>query len=210
AFLLGERPARHERRGPEPDAHPERRHHPHARPGELADHHRHERILALERAGAATARLLLLGGARLAALATARLATARLTAARVAGAPGPLLGQHHLHRPGGHHVEPALDGQPPAERGRWRRGPAVRCEARGRRPGSGTLGGMSTPTENPGPRAGHARAGRRQLGRVGLWTGSLEGVRAAEIPDLLADLEAQGWPTLWFGEAVGREAFTAA
>lgn len=69
---------------------------------------------------------------------------------------------------------------------------------------------MSTPTENPGPRAGHARAGRRQLGRVGLWTGSLEGVRAAEIPDLLTDLEAQGWPTLWFGEAVGREAFTAA
>src|SRR5699024_5653808 len=83
-------------------------------------------------------------------------------------------------------------------------------EPRGPRPGSGTLRGMSTPTANPGPRAGHARAGRRQLGRVGLWTGSLEGVRAAEIPDLLADLEAQGWPTLWFGEAVGREAFTAA
>src|SRR5699024_3011430 len=101
---------------PEPDAHPERRHHPHARPGELADHHRHERILALERAGAATARLLLLGGARLAALATARLATARLTAARLAGVPGPLLGQHLLHRLGGHHVDPELGEQLPDDR----------------------------------------------------------------------------------------------
>src|SRR5699024_6601440 len=70
--------------------------------------------------------------------------------------------------------------------------------------------GYEHPHRESRPHAGHARAGRRQLGRVGLWTGSLEGVRAAEIPDLLADLEAQGWPTLWFGEAVGREAFTAA
>lgn len=63
---------------------------------------------------------------------------------------------------------------------------------------------QNSPTPAP-----HA-AGRFRLGRVGLWTGSLEGVRAAEIPDLLADVEAQGWPSLWFGEALGREAFTAA
>jgi probable F420-dependent oxidoreductase len=53
-------------------------------------------------------------------------------------------------------------------------------------------------------------AGRDQLGRVGLWTGSLEGVRAAQVPDLLGELDEQGWGSLWFGEAVGREAFTAA
>lgn len=53
-------------------------------------------------------------------------------------------------------------------------------------------------------------AGREQLGRVGLWTGSLEGVPVAQIPDVLGEVEDQGWGTLWFGEAVGREAFTAA
>lgn len=53
-------------------------------------------------------------------------------------------------------------------------------------------------------------AGRAHLSRVGLWTGSLEGMRAAAIPDLLGELDEQGWGSLWFGEAVGREAFTAA
>ena len=53
-------------------------------------------------------------------------------------------------------------------------------------------------------------AGREQLGRVGLWTGSLDGVPPAKIPDLLGELDVQGWGSLWFGEAVGREAFTAA
>lgn len=52
-------------------------------------------------------------------------------------------------------------------------------------------------------------AGRAHLGRVGLWTGSLEGVPPAGIPDLLGELDEQGWGSLWFGEAVGREAFTA-
>lgn len=54
------------------------------------------------------------------------------------------------------------------------------------------------------------RAGRRQLGRVGLWTGSLEGVPPGQLPDVLGELDDQGWGSLWFGEAVGREAFTAA
>ena len=53
-------------------------------------------------------------------------------------------------------------------------------------------------------------AGREQLGRIGLWTGSLEGLTPAAIPDVLGELDDQGWGSLWFGEAVGREAFTAA
>lgn len=64
---------------------------------------------------------------------------------------------------------------------------------------------MTTLTEN----TPHS-ADRGQLGRVGLWTGSLEGVRVGAVPELLADLDEQGWGALWFGEAVGREAFTAA
>lgn len=65
-------------------------------------------------------------------------------------------------------------------------------------------------TQAGGTRAGDTQAGRDQLGRIGLWTGSLEGVPPAGIPDLLGELEEQGWGSLWFGEAVGREAFTAA
>lgn len=53
-------------------------------------------------------------------------------------------------------------------------------------------------------------ADRAHLGRVGLWTGSLEGLTPAQIPDVLGELDEQGWGSLWFGEAVGREAFTAA
>ncbi|MCT2063093.1 hypothetical protein [Dietzia cinnamea] len=53
-------------------------------------------------------------------------------------------------------------------------------------------------------------AGREQLGRIGLWTGSLEGLTPAGIPEVLGELDEQGWGSLWSGEAVGREAFTAA
>ena len=56
----------------------------------------------------------------------------------------------------------------------------------------------------------HRGAGRAQLGRVGLWTGSLEGVPVAQLPEVLGELDEQGWGSVWFGEAVGREAFTAA
>ena len=54
------------------------------------------------------------------------------------------------------------------------------------------------------------RADCAQLGRVGLWTPALEGVPSAQLPDLLGEAEEQGWGSLWFGETVGREAFTAA
>lgn len=45
---------------------------------------------------------------------------------------------------------------------------------------------------------------------VGLWTGSLDGVPAAEAADVVAQLDEQGWASLWFAEAYGREAFSAA
>ena len=48
------------------------------------------------------------------------------------------------------------------------------------------------------------------LGRVGIWTSSLDAVPPAAVGQIAAELETQGWGTLWFGEAYGREAFTQA
>jgi len=48
------------------------------------------------------------------------------------------------------------------------------------------------------------------LGRVGLWTGALDALEVPAARDQVAALDAQGWGALWFGEAYGREAFTAA
>ena len=48
------------------------------------------------------------------------------------------------------------------------------------------------------------------LGPVGLWTGALEMLEVPAARDAVATLDAQGWGALWFGEAYGREAFTAA
>jgi probable F420-dependent oxidoreductase len=47
-------------------------------------------------------------------------------------------------------------------------------------------------------------------GPVGLWTGALEALEVPQAVDQVAALDAQGWDALWFGEAYGREAFTAA
>jgi probable F420-dependent oxidoreductase len=69
---------------------------------------------------------------------------------------------------------------------------------------------MSALQDSASHRTRHRPAGREQLGRIGLWTGSLEGLTPAAIPDVLGELDDQGWGSLWFGEAVGREAFTAA
>jgi probable F420-dependent oxidoreductase len=49
-----------------------------------------------------------------------------------------------------------------------------------------------------------------EIGRVGIWTTSLEAIPPAAGGDVAAELEAQGWSALWFGEAYGREAFTQA
>ena len=48
------------------------------------------------------------------------------------------------------------------------------------------------------------------LGPVGLWTAALDGVPVGQVGELVAELDEQGWGSLWFGEAWGREAFTAA
>jgi probable F420-dependent oxidoreductase len=48
------------------------------------------------------------------------------------------------------------------------------------------------------------------LGRVGLWTAALDALEVPAARDAVAALDAQGWGALWFGEAYGREAFTAA
>lgn len=46
--------------------------------------------------------------------------------------------------------------------------------------------------------------------RVGLWTATIDGVPAREIASLAAEVEDQGWSSIWFGEAYGREAFSTA
>ena len=48
------------------------------------------------------------------------------------------------------------------------------------------------------------------LGRTGVWTAALDGLDVAAAREQVAVLEEQGWGALWFGEAYGREAFTAA
>lgn len=48
------------------------------------------------------------------------------------------------------------------------------------------------------------------LGRVGIWTTVLDALEPSAACELVAELDAQGWGSLWFGEAYGREAFTAA
>jgi probable F420-dependent oxidoreductase len=45
---------------------------------------------------------------------------------------------------------------------------------------------------------------------VGIWTGALDGLDLQEAREAIAELDEQGWGSLWFGEAYGREAFTAA
>lgn len=47
------------------------------------------------------------------------------------------------------------------------------------------------------------------IGRVGLWTFNLDLATAAVAREAAVELEAQGWPTLWVPEAVGREVLTA-
>jgi probable F420-dependent oxidoreductase len=48
------------------------------------------------------------------------------------------------------------------------------------------------------------------IGRVGIWTRQLEDQPAARAQEAAAELEELGYSALWFGEALGREAFTNA
>jgi probable F420-dependent oxidoreductase len=49
-----------------------------------------------------------------------------------------------------------------------------------------------------------------QLGATGIWTTQLENLPAAQAQEAAAELEEMGFGTLWFGEAMGREALTNA
>lgn len=47
-------------------------------------------------------------------------------------------------------------------------------------------------------------------GPVGLWTAALDAVEPSSVREVVGALDEQGWDALWFGEAYGREAFSAA
>jgi probable F420-dependent oxidoreductase len=49
-----------------------------------------------------------------------------------------------------------------------------------------------------------------ELGQIGLWTGTLDFTAPNLARELVAELDEQGWGSLWFGEAYGRDALTAA
>jgi probable F420-dependent oxidoreductase len=48
------------------------------------------------------------------------------------------------------------------------------------------------------------------LGRIGIWTGALDGVPSKDAQRAAADLESFGFPTLWIPETVGRDPFVTA
>ena len=48
------------------------------------------------------------------------------------------------------------------------------------------------------------------LGRIGLWSGSLDGVPGAKVRDVVQEIEGLGFGTLWYPETVGREPFVNA
>lgn len=54
---------------------------------------------------------------------------------------------------------------------------------------------------------GHERLGGVRPGRFGLFLGSLAGQAAAVERRVVAEIEQLGFGTLWYGEAIGREAF---
>jgi probable F420-dependent oxidoreductase len=47
-------------------------------------------------------------------------------------------------------------------------------------------------------------------GRVGIWTGTLDGVSSAEAQQAAVRAEAMGFPTIWIPETVGRDPFITA
>ncbi|WP_235618835.1 TIGR03620 family F420-dependent LLM class oxidoreductase [Embleya scabrispora] len=65
---------------------------------------------------------------------------------------------------------------------------------------------MTTPS--PGVPAAHRPV--PELGRIGLWTAALDHMPVSRLRETVAELDELGYGTLWWGEAVGREAFTQA
>jgi probable F420-dependent oxidoreductase len=55
----------------------------------------------------------------------------------------------------------------------------------------------------------NGRALAQQFGRIGLWTRQLDVQPAGHAREAIAELEEQGWPSLWFWEVFGREALTS-
>jgi probable F420-dependent oxidoreductase len=49
-----------------------------------------------------------------------------------------------------------------------------------------------------------------QLGRVGLWTFTLDQLPASRAREVAAELETMGWGAIWIPEAVGRDPFVSA
>lgn len=47
------------------------------------------------------------------------------------------------------------------------------------------------------------------IGRVGLWTGSIDTVPTSRVRELVVELEAIGWPCLWRPETSGRDALVS-
>lgn len=50
----------------------------------------------------------------------------------------------------------------------------------------------------------------RPARRIGVWTASLDKVTVPELRDIASDLDEQGWTSLWFAEAIGRESLSTA
>src|SRR5918997_1850817 len=48
------------------------------------------------------------------------------------------------------------------------------------------------------------------IGRVGVWTGTLDAVPSAEAQQVAQRLEEMGFPTLWIPETIGRDPFVTA
>jgi probable F420-dependent oxidoreductase len=60
------------------------------------------------------------------------------------------------------------------------------------------------------PRSDHKAYPDRSVlgGEVGLWSSDLNSVPAPQAREVVAEIEELGYASLWFGEALGREAFT--
>jgi probable F420-dependent oxidoreductase len=53
-------------------------------------------------------------------------------------------------------------------------------------------------------------AERLRAQRIGIWTGTLDGLPIPELTDTVAELDEIGFGSIWFGEAYGRESLTQA
>ncbi len=80
---------------------------------------------------------------------------------------------------------------------------------------------MTTPAPTPIPSAMPTSAGPRPsegpagglvpgLGRIGLWTAALDFLPVPRLRETVAEFDELGYGALWWGETVGREAFTQA